>query len=246
MRKTKRPNGPTFIRLKLEQWEHDDKSWKDKIKKIIRDFTLPAKWTVAAIIAPESLVRFAFSDWMHVKRTESLLKMYGRGKLQSWDRTHIHYANMGGFVFQFEVLENDSEQEKGYDQETKNVALDISDEFHRGGYALFIRAIQKRFRFILSNFRKASDAVSSPDRSGRGASHNLPDRMHELGDSSAIELRSSQGLEITDLSMPSFPEAETEAVTPENPVPSPTSNASTDGDVGQIPTKKVDFYLNGT
>ncbi|KAF1950988.1 hypothetical protein CC80DRAFT_454672, partial [Byssothecium circinans] len=83
-----------------KQRQDGGQSWKDRAKNTIRDSAFPIKWALAAIIAPESLVGFAFSDWMHAKKTESLLQKYGKGRIQSWDRTQIYFANMGGFVFQ--------------------------------------------------------------------------------------------------------------------------------------------------
>ncbi|KAF2809938.1 uncharacterized protein BDZ99DRAFT_442287 [Mytilinidion resinicola] len=83
----------------LKQRLEGDRSGKHWAKTVFHDLASPMKWTAAAIIAPEALVGFAFSDWMHARKTESILRNYGKGDMQSWDRTQVHFANMGGFVF---------------------------------------------------------------------------------------------------------------------------------------------------
>jgi hypothetical protein len=240
-----------------------DRSWRNIAKSTIYDLSFPIKWTVAMIIAPEALVGFAFSDWMHVRKTKSLLTIYGKNGIQLWNKTQIHFANMGGFVFVFEVPVDgekyDEDYDEDYDEETLNICRQIIQEFHQPGYKLFVEATGQLYRFVSSIFRTAVDKILSLYRSNKSMPRVASDHARSLGVSSAIERSSSQD-QITSLPSTSYLEsgAETDSCadqvsssTSENHghedlEPVPSASVGRDDAVNEIPKKRIEVYLNGT
>jgi hypothetical protein len=247
--------------------QYSDQSWKDRAKNVMRDLASPLKWTVAAIIAPESLVGFAFSDWMHIRNTQNLLRKYGKGNIQSWDRTQIYFANMGGFVFTFKILTDESKDYSNlYNEETWKAVVEIAKDFREDGSILLSRVITKSFGLLLFNFRTAVNRIAGLYLSDNETPQNPSVCTRASGPSSGVELRSVQDLSSTNVPLSSPSEVETETVSRVDSIPSPSSAAYRDevrepvstvsGSRGNAAhalstynrssTHEVDIYLNGT
>ncbi|OCK79021.1 hypothetical protein K432DRAFT_300724 [Lepidopterella palustris CBS 459.81] len=75
-----------------------DTSVRGKIRAMLQEGWPKIMWMLIVIIAPEFLVAFSFQDWMLVRDFFKTVYMIdGRG-ISSWSKTHVLYANMGGFV----------------------------------------------------------------------------------------------------------------------------------------------------
>lgn len=59
------------------------------------------------IIAREIIVVFAFQDWMLVRRFFKIIESNGDREGIEWKKTHVFFANMGGFVMTFKELKDD-------------------------------------------------------------------------------------------------------------------------------------------
>jgi hypothetical protein len=223
-------------------------SWKDWAS------IFSIKWALAAIIAPESLVGFAFSDWMHARKTEALIRKYGRGAMRSWDRTQVYFANMGGYVFcNFEVLADDTitddttiyQQE--YAEEILAEALEIYNAFFEYGSMRLFKAMKIMFAFISFNFQAALDKIATGYGNSKKTRSDASNVSNSTETSPTIELHVTQ-----------VQEAETEAAgfveSPSNAggdqgeehTPSTSHAIPAPDRYDQVPTKRVNLYLNGT
>jgi hypothetical protein len=239
------------------QRQDNGQSWKAKLKYFVHDTIPPLKWTAAAILTPEALVGFAFNDWMHARRTESLLRTFGKEELRSWDRTKIQYANMGGFNFKLHLAAGWS----NHDQETSK----IQDAFLRRGNTLLLEMFRKSYTSAVSVFQivinkficlycHCKDLFRGPSNHLLTSGTSSAVQLNSISrrDSTALANSASQGINIAHDNVADqspLPTSDISRSKDALPIPSASANQDTsdhDSQVNEIFSEKVNVYLNAT
>jgi hypothetical protein len=83
-------------------------SAKGGFLEIVHDVLPKLMWMLITIIAPEIIVAFAFQDYMVARRFLKILNSDSDKQNITWTKTHIFFANMGGFVTTLEIKKDNT------------------------------------------------------------------------------------------------------------------------------------------
>ncbi|KAF2675716.1 hypothetical protein K458DRAFT_206328 [Lentithecium fluviatile CBS 122367] len=83
-------------------------SRRAKFRESIQEAWPQIMWMLITIIAPEIIIALAFQDWMLVRRFFCILESNGDRQDVSWTKTHVFFANMGGFVLTLKMKKDEN------------------------------------------------------------------------------------------------------------------------------------------